>query len=217
METKDNVIYGVKGVEHLFPEKIEKGVAKISKVVFEEKNDLLTNLRLMRDSGEWWFRMKEGTFVRLSVNGQLMMSDTAMERYSNREFIESANGKVLVAGLGVGMILANILDKEEVTEVIVIEKYQDVIDLVSDKFTHPKLKIICTDVFDYVPEKDEKFDTIYFDIWADISTDNLKEIKLLHNRFKNKLNRQNEKCWMNSWMKEYLQKQLRQESRSHYW
>lgn len=216
-KSQDNVIYGVKGVEHLFPEETQElGVAKISKVEFKEKDDILFNLRLMRDA-KWWFRVHEGKYVRLIVNGELMMSDTGMERYSNTDFIQSANGKVLIAGLGVGMVLHNILENPNVNEVIVIEKYQDVIDLVADKFKSDKLKIICKDIFDFVPEKGEKYDTIYFDIWASINTDNLEQIKTLHNRFKNKLNRDNPNCWMNSWMKEYLQQEKRKEAGSRYW
>lgn len=201
-------IYGVKGVLHLFTKKEEKGVAKITQFTFESSKDPLFNLRAVRDSGRM-FQMYDGDYVRLSVNGQLMMSDTGMERISNVDFITKANGKVLVAGLGIGMIILNILDKKDVSEVIVIEKYQDVIDLVEPKISHPKLKIICADIFEY--KTNEKFDTIYFDIWPEITVDNLEEIKLLHNRFKSKVNRSNPNHFMNSWMKEFLQKRKRQD------
>lgn len=210
-------IHGVKGVQELFPEKEEKGIAKISP--FEFKNEgmqTLTNLRLARDA-EWWFQINEGKYVRLVVNGELMMSDTGMERYSNREFIKKANGKILIAGLGIGMVLKNILDKPEVTEVLVIEKYQDVIDLVKPKFNHPKLKVIQENIFNYKTK--EKFDVIYFDIWPSINTDNLEEIKILHNKFKYNLNRTNSNCFMDSWLKKYLQNIKRKESRNswRYW
>lgn len=161
--------------------------------------------------------LKEGHYTRLHIHNELMMSDTPMERISNSKFVHKANGKVLIAGLGIGMIIQAIINKEEVTEVIVIEKYQDVIDLVAPKFKSDKLKIICADIDEWKPIKDEKFDVIYFDIWADISVENLEHIKKLHNRFKNSVNRNNPECYMNSWMKEYLQSEKRKESRNNYW
>lgn len=204
----------IKGVIDLFPNVEEKGVAKITNYEFKVEEDPLFNLRALRDGGSM-FVMKEGKYVRLHVNGELMMSDTHMERISNRGFIYHAHGKVLIAGLGIGLVLKNILDKEEVKEVIVIEKYQDVIDLVAPKFDNPKLKIICADIHEWKPAKGEKFNVIYFDIWPEICEDNLDEIKVLHNKFKNSVDRTDANCWMNSWMKEYLQAQRKRNNR--YW
>lgn len=205
----------IEGVLDLFPKVEEKGVAKITHYEFKEVNDPLFNLRVMRDGGSM-FVMRDGTYVRLHVNGELMMSDTNMEKYSNSDFVYHAHGKILIAGLGLGLVLKNILDKEEVTEVIVIEKYQDVIDLVAPKFDSPKLKIICADINEWKPAKGEKFNVIYFDIWPTICEDNLDEMKVLHNRFKFFVDRADTKCWMNSWLKDYLQA-LRRRNRSRYW
>jgi hypothetical protein len=158
-------------------------------------------------------RIREGTYCKLIVDGELMMSDTPMERLSNLDFINNANGRVLIAGLGIGMIINAIVEKKDVTEVVVIEKYQDVIDLVLPKIKHPKLKVICADIFDYKPIKGDKYDVVYFDIWATISQDNLEEMKTLANKFKYSINRDNSRCWINSWMKEFLQKERRKELR----
>jgi spermidine synthase len=210
---KGELIYGIKGIVPYFPKAEKKGVAQISHIEFDQSKDMMFNLRAVRDGGAM-FRMYDGKYVRLHINGQLMMSDTGMERISNKEFIEKAQGRVLIAGLGLGLIISNIIDNPYVQEVVVIEKYQDVIDLVSPKFTHPKLKVICADIDEWRPEKGEKFDTIYFDIWADISTENLDHIKKLHNRFKSFKQKDG---WMNSWMKEYLQKRKREENKYNYY
>jgi hypothetical protein len=202
----------VKGVTELFPENIEQGEVKINNFEFSTKKDPMFNLRAMRDGGAM-FRMYDGKYVRLRINGETVMSDTFMERQSNSDFIENANGKVFIAGLGLGMIIHNILDKDSITEIIVIEKNQNVIDIVGSKFTDPRVKIIYADIFKYDPPKEEKYDTIYFDIWTDIDIENLKEIKLLHNKYKNRLNRANPLAWMNSWMKEYLQGEKRKDDR----
>ncbi len=206
----NNERYGVESVVPLYQEKEEKGIARITRFEFNERDAMIANMRAMRDGGAI-FRCVQGHYVRLTIEGRLVMSDTPMERLSNKEFIRKANGRVFIAGLGLGMIIHNIIDIDYVTEIVVVEKYQDVIDLVAPKFDNPKLKIICADIFDYVPEKNEKFDTIYFDIWTDIQTENLDEMKKLHSRFRKHLNKSNNDCFMNSWFREYLQKQRTKE------
>lgn len=193
--------------------------ATLSTFEFSSKKDPFLNIRSVRDGGSMFY-VSDGKYVRLHVNGQLMMTDTGMERKSNLNFVRKANGKVLIAGLGIGLIIKNILPKlvsGEITEITIIEKYQSVIDLISPYFRHEKIKIICADIFEWMPIKDEKYDTIYFDIWPEICTDNLDEIKTLHNKFKNKLNKNNPSKWMNSWMKEYLQGIKRKERNQRYW
>ena len=72
-----------------------------------------------------------GKVAVLTVKGQTMMSDSYNEQRSNRDVVWHSQGDVLIAGLGIGMILHPILKRPEVKSVTVIEKYQDVIDLVA--------------------------------------------------------------------------------------
>ena len=207
----------MQGVTEVFNLKVGENIkndsASLSAYEFSNRQGPLFNLRAVRDGGGLFY-MEDGKYVRLHVNGELVMSDTRMEKLSNRTFVEKANGKVLIGGLGIGLIIKNIMDKlitGIVTEIVIIEKHQSVIDLVQPFYKHKNIKIICADIMQWQPKKGEKFDTIYFDIWSDINSDNLEEIKFLHNRFKSKLNRSNPNCWMDSWMKQYLQRQKRSE------
>lgn len=202
--TDNDNYYRVKGVSHLFNQKEERGVAKLSKFYFKQADNPIFNFRNAREHP--MFIVRDGEYVRLSVKGEIMMSDTGMERISNKTFINKANGRVLIAGLGIGLIIHNILTKENISEIIVIEKYKDVIDLVSPKFNDHRLKIIEADIFEWKPTKGDKFDTIYFDIWPQICVDNLSQIKTLHNRFKFY---KTSDGYMDSWMKHYLQAQKR--------
>jgi len=203
----------MKGVYDIFGLEVGE-VKKVGGAVltaYEFKDDPLYNMRAIRDGGHL-FTMLPGKYVRLAVNKQLMMSDTRMERLSNQEFIQRANGHVLIAGLGIGLIIENIKDKLAtgmVQSITVIEKYKDVIKLVKPYFKHEKIKIVEADIMDWQPPTGMKYDTIYFDIWPTICEDNLPEISKLHNRFKFKVNRSNPKWFMNSWMKEYIQKMKR--------
>lgn len=204
MKIDNDAYYGVKGVRHIFQNEKQVGLAKVTPFDFLHKDDPLFNLRQLREDP--MFVVRDGEYVKLHVNGELMMSDTGMERISNKPFIKNANGDVLIAGLGIGLIVYNILENKNITSITIIEKYQNVIDLVSPNFNDPRITYINADIFEWKPAKGVKYDTIYFDIWPQICTDNLKDISLLHNRFKSF---KKSGGWMNSWLKDYLQKQKR--------
>jgi len=194
---------GVNGVNDLFSEEEVQGIAKITKFKFATSENPMYNMRQVMRNGSMFF-VHDGEYVRLHVGEQLMMSDTSMERISNRKFIENAKGRVLIAGLGIGLVIKNIIDNPDVEEIVVIEKYQDVIDLVMPKFNNPKLKVICADIFDYELDKSEKFDCLYFDIWGDIGSENLIEMRKLH--YKYRINKKEKSSFMESWMRDWLRK-----------
>ena len=147
-----------------------------------------------------------GTYACLRVNGRLMMSDTRMEHYTNYKVVREARGNVLIAGLGLGMILHPILAKKEVLSVTVIEKYADVIALVGPTVKHNKLTIIERDIYEWKPAKGTKYDCIYFDVWADQSTDDLEDMRKLHLRFRSYKIKDG---WMNSWRRDILKAEKR--------
>jgi hypothetical protein len=199
---------GIKGVWNLFKEQEKCGSVFISRYIYEDARNPLYNLRLVRD-GLSFMRMYDGGYVRMHVRGELMMSDTVFERHTNSEFINAAKGNVLIAGLGIGMVLHNILDKPEVTRVTVVEINKDVITLVGAKFQHEKLTIVNGNIFTFNTQ--EKYDAIYFDIWPTISQDNLEDMRKLHIKFRFK---KNEGAYVDSWMRTFLKKQARKEKRN---
>lgn len=125
-----------------------------------------------------------GKYKELTYKKQVIMSNTQMERKTHILAINKAKGNVLVAGLGLGMFIYNIKDKDDVESITVIEKSKEVIEMVSKYFKDcKKIKIINQDIFEYKPEI--CFDFAFFDIWNDISEDNLKDFKILRKKFKN--------------------------------
>jgi len=169
----------------------EKGIARIE----HRTPDKFSVMRAVMH-GEL---LSQRPLATLFVRGCMVMSDGDMEWRSNSEFIYQAHGNVLIAGLGIGMVLAAILDKLKVRSVTVVEKYQDVIDLVAPHYASPKLTVICADIFDWKPLKGTLYETIYFDIWAEICEDHLAPMGKLHRRFARCLNRADASCWMGSW------------------
>ena len=136
--------------------------------------------------------------------GDIIMSDTWFERSTNIEVVTKANGDVLIAGLGIGLILTLIVLKPEVKSVTVIEMNQDVINLTEKPLRQylggasAKLIVIQNDIFKWQPNK--KYDTIYFDVWDHVYGDSYLDTEMLHRKFKYVLNRKNSNCWMNSWL-----------------
>lgn len=188
------------------------GLAEIQHFEVSEQAAKLGNLRAAMH-GSYEDMVQPGKYTRLLVAGRLMMTDTPMEKRTNLGFMSKAKGRVLVAGLGIGMILHKLLEKPEVTEVVVVEKYPDVIKLVAESLPEvpgKELIHVCADIFDWKPVKGEKFDTIYADIWPDICTDNLKDITKLKRRFRSSLAPGG---WMGAWVEDRLRVQARREKR----
>ena len=144
-----------------------------------------------------------GKYIRLIHNGQCVMSDTDMEKESNLEFCINAHGDIIIGGLGIGMIVMAIQDEPEVNSITVIEKNQEVIDIVASQLNfNNKVKIICADVFEWKPEHGVKYDMAYMDIWNWINEDIYKEeMQPLKRKYAKFLRNKNEnpkrfnKCW----------------------
>lgn len=145
-----------------------------------------------------------GTYVRLTHRGECVMSNTNMEKRTNMDFCINAHGDVLIGGLGIGMIILAIQDKPEVKSITVIEKNQEVIDMVASQLNfNEKVNIICADVFEWKPEKGVKYDVSYMDIWNWVNEDVYeKEMKPLKRRYARFLRSKQEnpnrynKCWV---------------------
>lgn len=136
----------------------------------------------------------DGIYTRLVVDGSLWMTDTEFEWRTNLEAVSNLHGDVLIAGLGIGFIVQPLLKRSDVTSVTVIEKSADVIALVA-----PHLQgatVIEADIHTWEPPR-KSFDSIYFDIWANIpNEDNREEIKGLKRRYRTALRPGG---WMAAW------------------
>lgn len=175
------------------------GLAELSIFEVSEQDAQWTRLRAAATGGREE-PVPAGKYARLTVQGQLMMTDTPMEQRTNEELLRKARGEVLIAGLGVGMVLVPLLANPNVTSILVVEKFKDVIDLVAPSFKKAiddeRLHLLNEDIFDFRPQEDWAWDTIYFDIWPTICADNLPEMERLHNQYRYHLASAG---WMSSW------------------
>ena len=188
----------------------EAGCARLSTFTVSKEASLRSGFR----SHEY---VPEGDYMRLQVNGELVMSDTRMEQRSNLEVVAQAKGHVLIFGLGMGMIIVPILANPEVETVTVVELCADVVNLVHPHLIYlpgfAKLTVEVGDAFKFKPPRRD-YSCIYFDIWHDINTDNLQDIATLHRRA---ARWKAPGAWCSSWMHSELLLRRRREQRQGWW
>jgi Tfp pilus assembly protein PilF len=127
---------------------------------------------------------EEETMAVLRVNGKAMMCDNLHERLSNQDIVEQARGRVLIAGLGLGMILHPIIKNDAVSSVTIVEKEKDVITAITPILPKSsKLQVVCGDIFTWKPEDSARYDCIYFDIWTNGEYDGDLERQQLLSKF----------------------------------
>jgi len=91
-----------------------------------------------------------------------IMNNSDEEKGFNLEVVHKAHGDVLIAGLGIGLIVLPIMNKEDVISIDIVEKYQEIIDLIKPQLPlNGKVNVIHQDMISFVPTK--KYDIIYFD------------------------------------------------------
>lgn len=189
----------------------ESGNWKIERFTVSEEDAAFTRFAQMKYGRGY---VEPGTYTRLSCRGWVVMSDTRDEKldhYAPVREAERRGGRVLIAGLGVGMVLNAILLLENVEHVTVIEQSQDVIDLVADhyyeKFGRDRLTIIKDSIFDWKPPKGERWGVAWFDTWNDLCEDNLAQMTTLKRRFARRCD------WKGCWGEELLRSRKRSRQR----
>lgn len=106
----------------------------------------------------------------IEKKGQVWMSLAPNEIYTQREGLDLAHGRVLIAGLGMGWLTMRVCEKPEVTSVVQLEIDPGIANFVGpplqERFSD-KLSIIVDNVYNYLAQTSENFDVILFDIWPD--------------------------------------------------
>ena len=159
-------------------------------------------------------------YTQLFHKGVMWMSDTHDERRDHRYVYWQAQGDVLIAGLGLGMVTLAVAMKPEVSSVTVVEFEPDVIALVEPHLRSAlgdatsKLTVVQSDIFQWKPPKGSTYDTIWFDVWETICTDNLDGYHKLHRRFARCLKPGG---YRGSWAYEQIKRYKRHEDRNRVW
>jgi hypothetical protein len=115
-------------------------------------------------------------------DAHILMSDTRAEVYDHVEPVRHAKGNVFISGLGLGIVTQACLRKPEVESVTVMDISHEVISMVGpfiEKRPEQRLELVCADVLDFVPDKADRYDMVWHDIWATIDDRNLGDMMKL--------------------------------------
>ena len=127
-----------------------RGVQDIDHLVYSDTKIAIqiTHLEELRD-GEWYDWMVDDP-----------TNYIAMVKYGRE-----STGKVVTAGLGLGLVAHELVKNDMVESVTIIEKNEDVIYLTS-KYLPDGVELIIGDFWEYLKDTDIEYDTIIADIWA---------------------------------------------------
>lgn len=149
---------------------------------------------------------RPGWYTGLFRNGQLWMSDTSAEQMDHWEVasqIKYRGGRVLVMGLGLGMIVKQALSYENVEHIDVVEIDQDVVDLVGPTYAGPRCTIHVADAYEIQWPRGTRWNAAWMDIWPDLCVDNLEQMTKLARSYGRRCD------WQGYWGKDLLLRQRR--------
>jgi len=95
-----------------------------------------------------------------------VMVDDPLHWYGMQDLAKASYGKVLVAGLGLGLIVHALEENNNVDSIDVVEINRDVISLVYPHIRVRKTRIIHDDFWQYLYRTEESYDTCIIDIWV---------------------------------------------------
>lgn len=133
---------------------------------------------------------RAGTYTGLKLNGRLWMSDTDAEKRDHMPALHQMRNweakRVLINGLGLGMVLKAALTLEHVEHVDVVEIDERVINLVGPHYAKdPRVHLHHADAYEQATRwpAGTRWDVAWSDIWPDICTDNLKSMARLRRSY----------------------------------
>jgi len=128
-----------------------------------------------------------------------VMVDDPLHAIGMAELAKASKGRVLVAGLGLGLILHYLDRNESVTSVDVVEINKDVIRLIKPLLPEFKydFRIIRQGFFDYITYKcKEEYDTVILDLWVGMGSEAMfLEMLGAHSLVKERLPHSNVYVW----------------------
>jgi len=113
------------------------------------------------------------------VNGkwkQWMVDDPPNYR-AMQIYCKAAEGRVLCAGLGLGLMLHELEKNRKVTQVVTVERSQEVIDLVWG-YCPNGATLVVGDFWEFAGGNDEQWDMILADLW--VSRSKQDKVRLLY-------------------------------------
>lgn len=153
-----------------------------------------------------------GEYTALRRNGSLWMSDTQAEWYDHIDAfyaMKRLGGRVLINGLGIGMVVKAALALPNVEHVDVVEIDEDVIKLVGPTYASERCTIHHADAYEQTKlwKPGTRWTVAWHDIWLHMCEDNLSEMTKLHRSYGHRTD------WQGSWARDILLDRRRRDGR----
>lgn len=188
---------------------LEAKVNDVSIEHFEVKSDSIESFRILKQGRG----CKPGIYTKLVSKGTLWMSDTDAEISDHRPALWQMyhrGGRILVNGLGLGMVVKAALALPNVEHVDVVETNPDIIELVGHYYESERCTIHHADAFDIQWPANTRWSVAWHDIWPDICEDNLSE----YTRLKRKYGRRVD--WQGCWAEDTIRRE-KYRTRNEFW
>ena len=107
--------------------------------------------------------------VKLVGDGGTLMSDTPLEQEAYKLPVSLARGDILVIGLGIGLFLQLLRERNTlVKHITIVELREEVKSLVWRKVKSSNTELIIADGKEYLKDAGRQFDYIFIDVWGSI-------------------------------------------------
>lgn len=106
------------------------------------------------------------------------MADDPMDYVAMQKYAKASSGQVLTTGLGLGLVVYELVKNKDVEHITIIERSPEVRDLVSHYIPQGNTTLVMSDFWDFVREDNTDWDMIIVDIWATKGKEQL--MKTLH-------------------------------------
>lgn len=144
-----------------------------------------------------------GTWTTLMAGKTMWMTDTPSEIVDLMEPLSRSYGRVLINGLGLGVLPYNMLKRPCVQHVDIVEKDKSVIELIGKYFDDPRVTLHYGDALNIGWKAGERWDVIWHDIWPTISADNWEEMKKLKRRYRGRCS------WQAAWRERTIREMVK--------
>ena len=169
------------------------GEWKVESFVVSKQDSDFMKIRSIFQNGRG--SLSEGKYKRLKRNGTVVMSNVPDEINDCLDFLYKAHGHILINGLGIGVLVKYLLEKDNVKSITIIEKSQDVIKLSAPTYLKDnRVEIINSDSFIWNPPLGMRWNYVWHDIWDYITSDNLPEMHKLHRKYGKRCDYQESWC-----------------------
>ena len=113
---------------------------------------------------KYYCLMKPITVTALKIENKTVMVDDIPHYFGMVNHAKYYSGTVLVAGLGLGLIVHTLAQNPKVDRIVVVERSQDVIDLIGPLIPTQNLEIVHADWYEYNP--DFRPDGVFYDLFV---------------------------------------------------